>query len=182
MVKKWQLLEKQAVYESPFITLYKEKLQSGEGKIIPDYYSVKRRDAVFIVALTANNQIPLVYQYKNGVKDLIWEVPAGFIDEGETPEKAASRELLEETGFSSTTVELLGKFVPNTGVADNRNFVFLAKNARKTHDQNLDPHEEIEVKLFDFETLVAAIKKRESIFVDTQSPFSLLLAWEVLNQ
>ena len=181
MSEKWTLLKQTVVYENPFLTIYEEELRSSDGKIIPQYYSVKRRDAAFIIALTPKQQVPLVFQYKNGVKDLIWELPAGFIEEYEDPESAARRELSEETGFAAAKFELLGKYAPNPSISNNRNFVFLAKDATKATEQHLDQNEEIEVKLFDLPELLTGIKNQKSIFVDCQSQLSLLLLGETLN-
>ncbi len=181
MIEKWTLLKQTTVYENPFLTIYEEELRSSDGRIIPQYYSVKRRDAAFIIALTSNKQVPLVFQYKNGVKDLIWELPAGFIEEKEEPELAARRELSEETGFEATEFELLGRYAPNPSISNNRNFVFLAKDATKVAEQHLDQNEEIEVKLFDLQELFADIKNQRSVFVDCQSQLSLLLLGEKLN-
>lgn len=180
-IEKWLLLERKVVYENPFLTVYEEKLQRGDGKIIPQYYSVKRRDAAFIIALTLDKKVPLVYQYKNGVKGVIWELPAGFVEDGETPETSAKRELIEETGFEAESFELLGKYAPNPSISGNRNFVFLAFSAKKTAQQKLDQNEEIEVKLFDLKQLLKDIRERKSVFIDCQSQLSLLLLGEKLN-
>jgi len=181
MIDRWVLLESEIVYESSFISLYKEKLKRPDGKIVDNFYSVKRRDAAYIVALTKDNKVPLVHQYKNGVKDVIWEVPAGFVEVNEKPPEAAKRELLEETGYIGDLI-FLGKFVTNTGVLDSRSFLFLAEKATKTSEQKLDHNENIEVEIFDLDQLVKDIKNRQSIFVDTQSQLSLLLVWEYLKQ
>lgn len=181
MIKKWKLLKQNLVYDNPFLSIYEESLQRPDGKIIDRYYSVKRRDAAFVIALTKEQKVPLVYQYKNGVKDLIWELPAGFIEENEDPTEAAYRELLEETGFSADKFELLGKYVPNPSISNNQNFVFLVQDARKVAEQKLDSNEDIEVKLFDFPELLESIKKRQSLFIDCQSQLSLLLLGEKLK-
>ena len=182
MIEKWELLESKIDYENPFLAVSREKLKRPDGKIVEDFYAVKRRDAVFVVALTIDKQTLLVYQYKNGVKEVIWELPAGFIEDGEQPEGAAKRELLEETGFAGETPSLLGEFVPNPSTSNDRHFLFLVQKAEKIAEQKLDQTEEIEVKLFDLEKLVADIKKRQSIFIDVQSQLSLLLVWEFLSR
>jgi len=182
MIEKWELLESRVDYENPFLSVSKEKLKRPDGKIVEDYYSIKRKDAVFIAAVTSDKQVPLVYQYKNGVKKVIWELPAGFVDDGEQPEEAAKRELLEETGFAGEKPSLLGEFVPNPSVSNSRHFLFLVLDTEKIAEQNLDQNEEIEVKMFDLEKLVADIKKRQSIFIDVQSQLSLLLVGEFLKK
>lgn len=182
MVKKWKLLESKPVFESPFITLLQEKLEKPDGTEIPDYYSVKRRDVIYVVALTSSNEVILVYQYKNGVKDLIWELPAGFVEEDEKPTEAAERELLEETGFKGEEMVYLGAFTAAAGSSGNRNHFYLTRNVKKVAQQSLDEHEDIEVKLFSFSKLVEEIKKRKTFLVDSQSQLALLLSSEVINK
>lgn len=179
--KKWKLLGQKLVYSNRFLTVYQDRLQRSNQSIVEDYYSIKRRDAAFIIALTQEEKIPLVYQYKNGIKNLIWELPAGFIESKEKPEDAARRELLEETGFSANKFELLGTYVPNPSITSNQNFVFLASQAKKISEQRLDINEEIKVELFDFKKLVDSVRQQESPFIDCQSQLSLLLLGEKLN-
>ncbi len=181
-IKKWELLKQEVAFSSDFISVYKESLKRPDNYVVDDYFSVKRRDAVFIIALTKEKQIPLVFQYKNGVKDLIWELPAGFVDDNEEPLVAAKRELLEETGFEAENYQYLASFSPNPSLSNNKSHVFLAFNAKKVSEQKLDANEEIEMKLFFFEDLVSSIKQRRSIFIDNQSPFSIILAAEEIKK
>lgn len=181
MIKKWKLLESKAIFESSFITLLQEKLEKPDGTLVSDYYSIKRRDVVYIVALTSKRKVILVYQYKNGVKDLIWELPAGFVEEGEKPIETAARELLEETGYKGKTIDYLGAFTAAAGSSGNINHFYLVRNVQKIAEQSLDEHEEIEIKLFDFQDLVTAIRERKTFLVDSQSQLALLLSSELLN-
>lgn len=180
MIEKWKVLKSETVYQSPFITLLKEDLQRSDGKVIKDFFSVSRRDSVFVVALTPDKKVVLVSQYKNGVKDVIWELPAGFIDDNEEPLAAANRELSEETGFVAKESKYLGSFLPNTGVSPNKSHIFLLLNCEKKVETKFDDQEEIETGLYDLDELLLGIKNRKSIFIDMQSQLSLLLAEQEL--
>ena len=176
MIKKWKILESKNIFSSRFVTLKEEKLQRGDGKIIHPYYAIERPDVVYVIALTNDNGIVLVYQYKNGIKDTVWELPAGFIDEGELPTESAKRELLEETGYSGEKILWLGGFNSGAGLSRNTNHFFLVRNAEKISDQKLDENEEIEVKIFPVRKILSDIKSHKSIFPEVQSQLGVLLA------
>ncbi len=182
MVKKWKLLEAKEVFVSPFLKVFQDRLEKPDGKIVENFFSIQRKDAACIVALTKDKKIPLVRQYKNGVKDLIWEIPAGFIDDGESPEEAAKRELLEETGFSAEKFHLLTSVAITSGTSATKNYLFLATQAEKVSEQKLDENEDIEVELYDFDELVEKVKERNSFFVDVNSQLTLLLSDEALKR
>jgi ADP-ribose pyrophosphatase len=78
------------------------------------YYVLQSTDAVSIIALTKEQQVILVQQYRPAVDCATLELPGGHIKNGETPEEAAKRELLEETGYAADTLALLGVLFPNT--------------------------------------------------------------------
>ncbi|HEY4695201.1 MAG TPA: NUDIX hydrolase [Candidatus Nanoarchaeia archaeon] len=182
MLKKWELLKSETVFESDYVRLYRDTLEKGSGKIVEDFYSIERKNWIEVLALTDENTLPLVYQYRNGLKDTIWTLPAGYIDQGQTPEEAAKRELLEETGFTAENFSNLGSFAPSPGFTSELAFVFLARGARKIQKQQLDENEEIEVKLFKFGDLLESIKKKAKLLVDSTTVLSLLLAEKELNK
>jgi len=176
MIEKWDILESKEIFSSPFVTLKEEKLKRSDGKIIKHYYAIERPDVVYVVALTKDREIVLVYQYKNGIKDLVWELPAGFIEKDEKVEEAARRELLEETGYSSDRLTKIGSFSSSAGLARNTNYFFLAKNAEKASKQKLDENEEIEIKMYSFDKVLEDIKNLKSILPEAQAQLAVILA------
>ena len=180
MIKKWEILESKELFSSPFIVLREEKLERSEGKSISNYYAIERPDVVYVAALTKTGDLVLVNQYKNGIKKVILELPTGFINKGEKPEKAARRELLEETGYTAKDFIRLGGFNSGSGLSRNINYFFLAKNAEKTAEQNLDDNEEIEVKTESYLSVLTKTKNGESVLPEVQSQLGVLLTEKYL--
>jgi len=88
--------------------------------------------AVAILALDKEDNVILVRQYRAAVEGSILEIPAGTCDiDGESTRETAERELLEETGFSATSFELLGTFLNSPGYSSQRTAIFLARHLRE---------------------------------------------------
>jgi ADP-ribose pyrophosphatase len=93
------------------------------------YYSLRLLDYVTTIGLTSRQEFILVRQHRPAVERSTLELPAGHVEAGESPADAARRELEEETGFTSSRVELLGKLTPDTGRLSNALWCFLAVDA-----------------------------------------------------
>jgi len=180
MIKKWKILDSKVRFSSKFVTVREEKLLRPDGKVASPYYAIERPNAVQIVPVTRDRKLILIREYKNGLKDLTWSIPAGFIDRKESAVEAAKRELLEETGIAAEKFIRLGGFNSGAGVQRNTEYYFLAKNVSKVSKQNLDEFEEIEVETFNFDDIVQDIKMRKSFLPQTQSQLAILLASEII--
>ena len=90
------------------------------------YYMLELPDYVTVVALTPARHILFVRQFRPVVQRQTLELPSGHIEPGESPEDAARRELLEETGFDAPHLELLGTLVPDVGRLANRMWCYFA--------------------------------------------------------
>ena len=89
---------------------------------------IRHPGGVGVVAIDENNMIYLVEQYRIPYDEVLLEIPAGKIDPGETDvEKAARRELREETGLSADALEFIGNFYPSVGFLDEDLRLFMAK-------------------------------------------------------
>ena len=142
----WKILSSEYLSRFPYFTARKDKCETPEGKIVDAYYVVELPTTVCAVAITEENEVLMVRQYRHPIKETLLEIPGGFIDEGETPEEAMRRELKEETGYEFTTVKNVGRIAANPGVLDNFTYLFLAQGGKKTSEQKLDQNEELQVE------------------------------------
>ena len=109
------------------------------------YQVLRIADWANVVALTPDDRVVLVAQYRHGLDALTLEIPGGVLDPGEDPALAAARELVEETGYTGDPPVLLGTVHPNPAIQDNACTTWLIRNARQTTGLDLDEGEDITV-------------------------------------
>lgn len=127
---------------------------------------------VNVVALTPERRVVIVRQYRFGTGRVTLEIPGGVIDLGEEPEAAARRELVEETGYTAARWTSLGPVEPNPAFQNNLCHHYLAEEARRTHELELDPGEDIVVDTLSVEQVLAAVRDgtiRHSLVVSALS-------------
>lgn len=111
---KWNTIDETEVFSAPpYLSVSKQQVDVGGGKIIDDFFQVRLRPFVITIPVLENGNILTIKQYKHGLGRVSLTFPGGFLEEGEAPEVACDRELLEETGLRSEDVVHLGEFVDN---------------------------------------------------------------------
>jgi len=105
---------------SPWMQIIARDVEFTAGAAPQTYHAIGQQDYLAIVALTPEGRIPIVRQYRPAVERFTWELPAGMLDQGETPEACCVRELQEETGFAARTVTALGTYAPCTARLSNQ--------------------------------------------------------------
>jgi 8-oxo-dGTP pyrophosphatase MutT (NUDIX family) len=98
-----------------------------------------------VVAITPDDQIILIEQYRHGIRSITLEIPGGIVDYGESPLEAVKRELLEETGYSADEWVCIGKVHPNPAIQSNTCYTFLANNVRKVQEPSFEGTEDIAI-------------------------------------
>jgi ADP-ribose pyrophosphatase len=144
----WKLLSSHYLHKGPWATLRSDRCEMPGGHIVKDYYVLEYNNWVNAVAITDDNKILMVSQYRHAAGIVSLEIPGGVIDDGELPEQALRRELLEETGYQFDDFELLCTVYGNPSTANNQTYCYLAKGGKKVQDQHLDEQEELIVHTF----------------------------------
>lgn len=129
---------------------------------------IEATDWVNVLALTPDDRVVLIRQYRPGTDSVCLEIPGGMVDAGEEPLAAAARELAEETGYTAPVWRLLGTVSPNPALFDNRLHSYLALDAVPTSAPRLDGNEVIAletVPLSDVRTLLVEGKIEHALVV-----------------
>lgn len=121
-------IDRKLIYESDWITLYSDKVKMPDGQIINTYHKLHYPyESVSIVIVNEKNEILMIQSKRYATSRLEWEVPAGRIENDESPENAARRECLEETGCTLKNLTYLCCHNPNNGMSDLKLHVFGAR-------------------------------------------------------
>lgn len=137
----------------------RDRIQTARGDIVEGYHVRETRGFVVVFALTPNDDVVLVRQYKHGIAEDVLELPAGAIDADETPAQAATRELSEETGYAvDGELEMIRTFITDPTNSNGRFTLFLGRDARPRSEQKLDLTEEISVELVPVGRLLALVR------------------------
>jgi ADP-ribose pyrophosphatase len=127
-VKHWQELASRHVLDCGVFSVDELQSRSPADGSEHRFFRINANDWVQLVPVTKQREIVMVRQYRHGSGELSLEVPAGIIDPGESPEEAAVRECLEETGYRARALKPLGVFRPNPAYFANRLSAFFSSD------------------------------------------------------
>ena len=151
----WKTCSSTYIHKGPWATLRSDKCEMPDGRIVEQYYVLEYPNWANAVALTEDNKVIMVRQYRHAANIVSLEIPGGVIEDGEDPEAGMLRELLEETGYEFDSIELISTVYANPSTANNKTFCYLAKGGKKVQEQSLDEHEELIVE----EYTIAEVKQ-----------------------
>ena len=160
---KWKLLSSEYLFRRPWLTARRDKVKLPDGRTIDEYYVLEYPTWVNVIAVTKDQQLVLVRQYRHALGCTSFEVVAGVAEEGESPLQAAQRELFEETGYGNGHWSELMQLSANPGSMNNLTHCFLALDVEKISGQHLDASEDIEVYLFSKEEVHRMLRRGDFI-------------------
>lgn len=135
------------------------RLPNGRAAVLD---IVRHRGSVVMVPQPSAQSVILIRQFRYAIGRWIWELPAGSLDPGESPARAARRECEEEIGLTPRTVDLLGRFYPTPGFCDETMRFYRCRNlVPVTRRVVQDPDEEIEPRIFTIAEVRRMIRRGE---------------------
>ncbi len=155
---KWDIIEDKKLLETPIFSLHQRDLLPHKKTETAPFYVLDAPDWINVIALTVDQKIVLVEQYRAGVHESSLEIPGGMVDEDESPLESAKRELLEETGYQSKKWTKLGHTSANAAILNNYTHMYLAENCIKVDEQNLDGNEDIAVHVLELDYFLELVK------------------------
>ncbi|MBN2031957.1 MAG: NUDIX hydrolase [Deltaproteobacteria bacterium] len=159
--KPWKVLASRLNESFRIFNLRTDRAQSPRTNAYHDFYILESTDWVNVIPVTPQGEIVLIRQYRHGTRKVTIEIPGGIVETGDTPETAARRELLEETGFEPKEMIFLGSVHPNPAFLTNRCHTYLAKDVVRVTIQEQDEKEDIEVEVRSLEEIPRLIRDGE---------------------
>jgi ADP-ribose pyrophosphatase len=138
-----------------------ERVRLPDGREIPDYYRIVLADYALVFAVTGEDRVLLLRQYKHGLGRVCVGFPGGALKAGEDPRAAAERELREESGYVSSSWRSLGSYVTNANQRCNVAHFFVASGCRRAGDATEPDLESPDLLLVPKEDLWVAVRLDE---------------------
>lgn len=171
---EWKEVYTEHIIQDEWIDFRKSAYRFPDGSVFEPFYTYSRRDYVVIVASDTDGKYLCVRQFRQGIRQVTTEFPAGGIERKDKKQyghfedisaedslSAAKRELREETGYESDEWCHLLTVPSNATVADNYAHLYMARNCRKVSDLSLDETEFLNVTSFTGEDIEEMIEKGE---------------------
>jgi len=159
----WRVLSRTPLLERAYLSVRQDRVRLADGREIDDFCVVESPDWAAVLCVTEDERVPLVRQYRHGIGQVSWELPAGALEPDEEPLIGAQRELLEETGFTAASWQplLVASVDPARQVS--RAHFFSARGGRLAGAPMLDATEDLETVLVGKPELLAMIERGELV-------------------
>ena len=174
-IKPWQIKREEQIYDCPIFKAYRSWRNNPRTLTEIDFMLVRGPDWVNVLALTAQDEVVMVRQFRHGIEANSLELPGGCLDAGDSScAQGALREFTEETGYAAELVGPILTAHANPAMMNQRFTCFLAKNAQVSANQSLDQGEDIDVVLVKRSRVLELIETGEISHTITIAAFGVL--------
>jgi len=177
MIKPWKKISDSPLGDFKVFKLRSDRKISPRTQAEFDFFVIDCPNWVNIIAVTPDDQLVMVEQYRHGSNTVELEIPGGVMDSHETsPVATGVRELREETGYEGQNARMLGKILPNPAIQSNTCYTVLIENCRNLHPVQFDHGEDLITRLVpvaDIPRLLAEEKIQHSLVVVALYHFDL---------
>jgi len=159
-MKPWKRIEPTTVTKVGYRTIITKTFELPDGAVETfDTFHSEGQEFASVIAVTAAKKVVIARQFRPGPEKIMDELPAGFVDPGETPEAAVRRELLEETGYRAGSIEYLG-YTSKDAYMNGKWHGFIAYDCEQMNDNSgaAHEHEYVERALISIEELIDIAK------------------------
>jgi ADP-ribose pyrophosphatase len=177
----WKIVDRRLVADrSPYAMVFDEDVRLPDGELITNWLKVELPPFVIVFAVTEDDQVALVRQYRQAVRTFTYELPSGHIEAGEKAIDAARRELLEEAGVQSANWHYLGKYVMDANRECGWAHIFLARDAHRVSVADPGDLGDWSVHFFPLDELRQMYEAGE--FISAPTVLTVGMALHILNQ
>jgi ADP-ribose pyrophosphatase len=167
-------LSHERVYDGKVFDVDRDNVRMPNGREVT-VDVVRHPKSVVLVPVPTPGQVILIRQYRYAVNAFLWELPAGSVDEGESPEQAARRECHEEIGLVPDTIVRLAAMYPTPGYCDEEMVFFRLSNLEEpTEAAAMDEDEDIEAKTFELREARDMVRRGEITDMKTVAGLALI--------
>jgi ADP-ribose pyrophosphatase len=156
--EKARILRSKIIYSGPVFGIRRDEVIEPGG-VRTTREVITHSGSVVVLPVLEDGRVLLIRQYRHAARAFLWELVAGRIDEGESPRKAAARELIEETGYRAKRFRIFLDFYPSPGFLEEKMFILLAEGLSEGIAQP-EKDERIESRAYDCKELEQMIQKR----------------------
>lgn len=169
----YEVLESKVTHEGKIVKITVDKLRMPDGSEAYRETVIRGKNAAAVLAVDNDGSLIFVRQYRHAFGEMLLEIPAGVLEDGEEPEEGVLRELEEETGKKAETLEFLCEMYPTVGYCTEKIQLFIATDMIEGQ-QKLDADEFLEIEKYTPEEAVEMIYKGE---IKDGKTIAAIFAW-----
>jgi 8-oxo-dGTP pyrophosphatase MutT (NUDIX family) len=178
VIRPWPTINSQSLADYRVFRVRRDRKRSPRTGQMHDFHILECPGWVNVIALTPEQQVILVEQYRHGTDSIELEIPGGVMDpEDSSPVATAVRELREETGYEGENARVISAIAPNPAIMNNTCYTVLIENCHLKHSVQFDHAEDVLTRLApaaELPALVAAGKIRHSLILAALYRYELL--------